>query len=388
MRAKRRWTLLIAGAAAAAPWFTASATDTSEPPTPAEEARLREEYSACSGLPAEEASECQVAVMEVANGPLHAADEAVQEAEGTMPAYYDALHARLAASADPVERMMALGVRDLEGRRLGDTDPARRAAVVAEVDAVWNDPVALTHALMMLMASMDDPLQDRIGARLRELDPDNLTGLLMGLERAGSPAVATALLQAVRAEGRMPLHSRSLLRHYVRAFAAEPLPLEMRAALDKDPSVAPFADIAAPIALWAAHMLPPYQPLIQACARQAVAQDLARAAPCEAIGEALATSGETVIDEFVGLRILLDLAADPDAVRARRRLPEWRMEQFQTLSATSLHRAAALTALQRDSAWDDRTESELMAILLEQAGMATTPPADWVSPREQREMAH
>ncbi|MBS7457338.1 hypothetical protein [Coralloluteibacterium stylophorae] len=386
MHTKRVWTVLLAGVAAAAPWLPA-AGDAVEAPTAAEEARLREEYRAYAELPAVQESECRIAVLEVANGPRDAGGAAVEAAEHAMAGYYDALQARLAASEDPVERMMALRLRDMPGRTSSSDDPARSTAIAAEVDVAWTDPVALTHALLMLMASMDDTLQERIGARIRELDPENLVGLLAGLERAASPAAETALLQAVRAGGRMPVHSRSLLRHYVRALAAEPLPPEMRAALETDPNLAPFADIVTPIALWAAHMLPSYQALTRACSKHAVAQDLARAAPCEAIGEALATSGETLIDEFAGMRILLDLAADPDAVRARRRLAEWRMEQFQTLSATGPRRTAALTALQGDSAYDDRTESELMAILLEQAGMAVTPPADWVSPREQREMA-
>jgi len=273
-------------------------------------------------------------------------------------------------------------------RGLADADPEGPAAgsaqpVAPDGDAsAWRRDAAeragndaLANALLAYGA--DEATRLRAAQRWLGADPQNLAPLLV---RGGS---VDALLADARVANRFDLGMLEQVRWMQAALLrTPPTPGERAALADADEFVpAEHAAITA-MGLWAAVAFPALEPLMRGCDVDAAGENATRARDCRHVASLMANTSDTQLGRMLGLALLERLAstqAERADVQARRRIFDWRMLQWGRASATLPRDGAAQFArLLADPSV--RTEADLIARALQEAGVPSEPPAGWQPP--------
>lgn len=135
--------------------------------------------------------------------------------------------------------------------------------------------------------------------------------------------------------------------------------------------------------LWAAVAVPGLDPLMQGCDADALGANAARARDCRHIAEIMANGSDTQLGEMLGLALLERLATtqiERADVQARRRAFDWRMLEWGRANA-ALPRDGAGQFVRLLADPSIRSEADLIAGALQEAGIPLEPPAGWQPPR-------
>ena len=135
--------------------------------------------------------------------------------------------------------------------------------------------------------------------------------------------------------------------------------------------------------LWTAAAVPGLATLHEACSEQMLRARPARRDDCRHAAGLLVDGSGRVGDEHAGLAMLWALAtsaAERAAVEERQRALDWRMLQWGRI-AQQQPRGGAAQFVRLLSDPDIRTEQQLVARVLAEAGVPSDPPQDWTPPR-------
>lgn len=294
--------------------------------------------------------------------------------------------AALAETGQARERAFAAVLRSLAMTAIPPPDSAA-ASQPASADAraaAWRANAAahagsdvLANALLSNSTASPD-IRVRAAQRWLGAEPQNLAPLLV---RGGS---VDALLADARTADRFDLGMLDQVRWMQRALLRTPPTPGERAALAAAGDFEPAEHAAMQaMALWTTVALPALQPLARGCAADQVDGDAARLQDCRHVAHVMADRSDTQLGQIFGLSLLEELAATPAeraGLLARRRLLDWRMLEWgRATSALPRDGAGQFVRLLADPSI--RTESDLIARALQEAGVASEPPENWQPPR-------
>ena len=292
--------------------------------------------------------------------------------------------AALAATGQPRELAFAAVLRGLAdvNPQQPDTDaPSQPVAPDAQVSAWRRDAAAragndvLANALLAYGA--DEATRLRAAQRWLGNDSQNLAPLLV---RGGG---VDALLADARVATRFELGMLEQVRWMQAALLRTPPTPAERAAFAEAGEFVPAEHAAiTAMGLWAAVAFPGFDPLMQGCDVDALAANATRARDCRHIAGIMANGSDTQLGEMLGLALLERLATtqtERAEVQARRRSFDWRMLEWgRATAALPRDGAAQFVRLLADPSV--RTEADLIARALQEAGIALEPPAGWRPP--------
>ena len=283
----------------------------------------------------------------------------------------------LSASSDPQDWALAalLPTRPEVADNVARASQLTRATAVAPQDARvhW----------MALMAARTLPDAAGLIAYSREalsgLEPDNAAVWLELFGDAvarGDAAGADAALARMAASTRADDHYGDLVKATLdvgRRFPRQAEYLSILASTGPMPGPWSYVETLATTAAYAGGA---YQPLVQTCRAPATAESVRRV-ECAAIGRLLAAKGSTLVANRIGSALLRVSRNYTDADVRLAREQDWLIAQRIALGSTEGIGANALIA-----SVDDLIESgsEIAAYrrTVARAGLATTPPDDWV----------
>ncbi|WP_101925545.1 hypothetical protein [Luteimonas rhizosphaerae] len=332
-----------------------------------------------------------------AQAPYSRFDEAPLEAEPSpdpdgaasraSQAYLQRTAAALADGGDSRELAFAATLRRLALAPPDDGDPSSETPSSAAPDdaqaAAWRRRAADTagsDVVALALATQGEPDADRqlrLAARWLAADPDNLAPLLF---RGGT---ADTLLRDARASRRFDLQMLPQIRVMQAALLRHPPTAAERDALG-DASGGDAAEQAAMTAagLWSAVAIPSLQLLTQAC-DPARLRDATRLQDCRHVATLLADASDTQLGRGLGLMLLDQTAGTADErarAQAARRTLDWQMLEWgRAVQAQPRDGAPQFVRLLADPSV--RSEPDLILRVLQDAGIAPTPPAGWQPPR-------
>ena len=293
--------------------------------------------------------------------------------------------AALAATGQPRELAFAAVLRGLADANLEqpDTDaPSQPVTPDAQASAWRRDAAAragndvLANALLAYGA--DEATRLRAAQRWLGNDSQNLAPLLV---RGGS---VDALLADARVATRFELGMLEQVRWMQAALLrTPPTPAERTAFADAGEFVPTEHAAITAMGLWAAVAFPGLDPLMQGCDADALGANLAHARDCRHVAGIMANGSDTQLGEMLGLALLERLAttqAERADAQARRRSFDWRMFEWGRANA-ALPRDGAGQFVRFLADPSVRTEADLIARALQEAGIALEPPAGWQPPR-------
>lgn len=227
--------------------------------------------------------------------------------------------------------------------------------------------------------------------RLHQAEPDGAAWLMPALHQASEQQDGETITQIVQQMGEAPVFDSyygASIQRFQRAVTnarLPPMPSEPADDLDQrqlaSGKAAPLmASTVAAVSFMVATM-PRYSDVVQAC-RPERAEFAQRRSACRNIGLAL-TDASSMIDNQIGLALRRLAATDkPDelaAVQADIRTRDWLqhayMQTDQTTNVLAFPRAVSKYG----------SEAKAIAALVAEAGLPTSPPLGWVSPRELRD---
>lgn len=314
---------------------------------------------------------------------------AQQPASGTDQAAWDSWSQRsaaaLAATGQPRELAFAAALRGLADANpeQPDTDaPSQPVAPNAQAAAWRRDAAAragtdvLANAL--LAYSLDEATRLRAAQRWLGADPQNLAPLLV---RGGG---VDALLADARVATRFELGMLEQVRWMQAALLRTPPTPAERAGFAEAGEFVP-TEHAAIIAmgLWAAVAVPGLGPLMQGCDADTMGANATRARDCRHVAGIMANGSDTQLGTMLGLALLERLAttqAERVDLQARRRAFDWRMLEWGRANA-ALPRDGAGQFVRLLADPSIRSEADLIAGALQEAGIPLEPPAGWQPPR-------
>ena len=310
-------------------------------------------------------------------------EEPSPEQLGAQQAYLQRVADTLATQAG--ERKLALAAL-LRGAatQAQDADapsgPVRDAQAQAWVQAAAKNPGGDAQAdrLLVAAAAPDHPLRLAAVRRWQSADPGNLVPLLhAGLDVDALLAQARGVS---RADARLYEDVRwiaSTLRRYPPSVA------EQAAIAGGQPFHGDEAAAITAMVLWAANATPAYAVLVEGCGERMLRALPARRADCRHVAAVLSDTSTTIAGQHAGLAMLHALAADAGEraqVASRQRRMDWRMLQWGRL-AREQPRGGAAQFVRLLSDPDIRTEQQLVARVLAEAGVPSDPPPGWTPPR-------
>lgn len=219
--------------------------------------------------------------------------------------------------------------------------------------------------------------------RLQHLEPENavvwLDELRAAAQRKDNHGVDLAL-RKMSSASRFDLHYSELIKAvsetYLR-FPETPYATAMAGTHD-EPFSPEYMSLTQAASVTAAVALPAFQDFINAC-RAAPQQTFVRAADCARVGRTMVAHSDTLIGNrfgYVLLRVSRTFTAD-DVLAARD--DDWVDEKFHTPSTEEFDAESAKASIAYQKDWiETGNELEAMRHKLARAGVALTPPSDWV----------
>lgn len=293
--------------------------------------------------------------------------------------------AALAATGQPRELAFAAvlhGLADAPPLDPDDETPSRPATPDPQA-AAWRREAAARAgddvlANTLLAYGGDEATRLRAAQRWLGADPQNLAPLLM---RGGN---ADVLLSDARTATRFDLGMLDQVRWMQAALLRTPPTASERAALaDDDEFVAQEHAAIQAMGLWAAIAIPGLQSLMEGCDTDALRASTSRAQDCRHVGRLMAEHSDTQLGTMIGLALLdrtAQSAAERADMQARRRTLDWRNLEWGRASM-DLPRDGAPQLVRFLADPSIRTESDLVARALQEAGIPLEPPAGWKPPR-------
>lgn len=235
-------------------------------------------------------------------------------------------------------------------------------------------------ALALSLYQADPALRAQALSRWIAAEPDNAAPLLFH----GAPS---DWLERAAGTRRFDLHMYEQVRWMQAALIRHPLTASERASLGIEADV-PDEEHAAitAMSLFAAMAAPGFDGLFEACGVQSGRPSSQARPSCVHLAEVLAHHSDNNLARSVGVGLLEQLAATPQAraqAAALRRQLDWQMYEWQRISAAQpregmpqfarLLRAPGITS-----------EPVLVERILREAGSPLAPPADWQSPYRHR----
>lgn len=298
-----------------------------------------------------------------------------------VPAYWRDLAATLERSG---EARALLGAALIEAwpDDGAPPDPDRLADLFARAQkAAPGDPLVWWGAALVCRPAGAQCEEAQAAARthLLRVDPQNALGWLLGLGpalRDGAAAAARQALAQAAAAGRADDYLVEVALLLAAQIEAHPPPAVVLRA-SAEPNAERFAHAAA-FAI-AATVMPPWQPLFEACAPTHAAPSTAAVGDCRAIARLL-QHGDSLAALGIGLaleRRLTGGRADLASLDRRRRALHWMGAQMAAFEAASPNAPSAyLAALRRT-----RSEPRTLAELMQASGIPLEPPGAWRDPQ-------
>lgn len=312
-----------------------------------------------------------------------AADAGPSSAQLAAHQFYSRrLAGTLAGQGDARSLALAALLRQAEARNAAEegAEPAPDAQAMEWLRAAnaGAGRDVLANRLLVAAAAGAEPIAGEAARRWRDTDPGNLHPLL--LDGAGPDALLSAARSATRADARM----YDSVRWIMSAYRKHPPTAQEQALLagGDDYRVDEAAAIAA-MGLWASTARPGFAALFDACSAQALHAVPARRDDCRHAARLLADRSGNVGDEQAGLSMLYALATDAAeraAIAGRLRSLDWRMLQWGEAAQRQPRGGAAQFARLLDDS-SIATEQQLVARVLQEAGVSPEPPAGWTPPR-------
>jgi len=317
------------------------------------------------------------------------ADPAALAQATAVEAYTTRLAGSLAGSGSARELALAAVLRDMAeaARRSPATDDAAPGAAPADPQAqAWRRAAAAKAGQDILAnqllagsgAAADNAMRRAAAGRWQAADPGNLYPLLhLDLD-------AEALLSAAREATHADAHMYEGVRWIMAAYRRSPPSASEQAAMagDGEYRVDEAAAVSA-MGLWTAAAVPGLATLLEACSEPMLRARPARRDDCRHAAGLLADGSGRVGDEHAGLAMLRALAtttAERAHVEERQRALDWRMLQWGRIAQQQPRGGAAqFVRLLLDP--DIRTEQQLVARVLAEAGVPSDPPHGWMPPR-------
>jgi hypothetical protein len=314
-----------------------------------------------------------------------------EESTGPSPAvraYQAQLQADLRNSQSPRER--ALGARllydgpDYAEQAKSQGRDLRAAAKAAPDDALVQYLWAMIHDDADAGCSADDPCPDRRLAAAR-VEPDNGAAWLLplrGLKDQRDSAEADELLAKAAAADRFDDHSIEQVRAWEDALKSRPLPAPEIVRERLGSSVGKFEGAGPEVSVRALGFANAFESQINApfpnfhCRKSELAQlPAARFENCAKIGRKMMRAGNSGMMQGVGYRYvsLAELSTPED--EAVRRTQLWRADRFLD-HAEDMQSAEGFAAFYGDLVSTNSGETAQNR-LLQRAGVALEPPADW-----------
>lgn len=246
--------------------------------------------------------------------------------------------------------------------------------------------------LVWAIATLDNqrtPALQRVAARaserLPEVDADNAAVWLERLHRQRHVLdldETDALLARAARATHHSLYYAEQGRMLAAALAEVPMAAELRQRLARDAGTGDpeTVHLVRALGIVLAIALPPFQPLLQHCAGDALLAE-PRREQCLQLGRRMAATADTVIGESIGLQLWGRAAIDPadrDAQAQARRTARWLQEAYAELLADDLADSGAHWA-QASDLWltPGVSELELQRRVLQRAGVPLEPPEDF-----------
>lgn len=320
------------------------------------------------------------------------ADDARVEAITRNLRYHRAVAAQLGESPDPHDWALATVVMSLESGLEGVVLPKGSASTSASdtlfgraLEALPSDTLVLWIAIKR---SDDGNRRWRETAlpRLREQEPDNAAVWIEVLNDATKRHDETTVNTALKHMATSSVfdgHFADQMKAVADVYRRFPPPDEMLGAQRAGSAKASAERVAttSALAMTAALALPSFQHLVNACRIDpASGRNRDRAADCATIGRMLAARADTLIASRIGPALLRVSQTYVEADVAAARAADWIYDGYTSLLPTDEDDGAAIERFQSYVAEWIATGSEIEAMrrMALRAGLAPTPPDDWV----------
>ncbi len=301
--------------------------------------------------------------------------------------YFRRLGATLQHSSDLGDRVLAAQFLDM--RSQVDAGPsghvANKAAAKPPVQSLLAELGASTDAVILSIAAQvdikrkDQAANLRAATQWRKVEPDNLAPLLF----AGQSA--DAVLAAAAGITRYDSHAYGQIRLMVAAFEKNPMSAQEAdmpggSGYTKDRQRATVNAFG----VWAAYVIPGYQPLVQACKGDALKSTASRRADCTHLSEVLAYQSDNFLSRGIGMAMLANLADTPTEaaqVAKLRRDRAWQQLQYHQVLSRDMGEVEQvdymIALMQRPGI---NTEVQLLEAALREHHVPLDAPADWKAP--------
>ena len=305
--------------------------------------------------------------------------------------YHTDVAAQLGASPDPRDWALATVVTTL-GSGLEDVLLPEGAASTNPSDELLGRALeALPNDTLVLWIAIERGDRGNTHwhktalARLREQETDNAAVWIAVVNDAAKrhdEAAVEASLKRMAASRVFDGHFVDQMKAVADVYRRFPMPAEMVA--ESGAGSADSAEAGATtgaLAVTAAIALPGFQPLVNACrVDPASRRNRERASDCAAIGRLLAARADTLLASRIGPVLLRVSKTYVDADVDAARVDDWTYHNFTSLLPTDENDPAAFERFHAYVAdWiATRSELEAMRRMTLRAGLAATPPDDWI----------
>lgn len=305
--------------------------------------------------------------------------------------YHRTMATRLAASPDPHDWALATVVMSLEAGleeivlRRNRTSPKPSDTLLGRaLDSLPNDPLVLWVAVERGERG-GIQRRDQALLRLQELEPDNAAVWMEVLAAAASrhdeAAIGLALARMAMSR-EYNSHFADQMKAVAGVYLRFPPPAELLVA-GETAATKPSAETvvaAQALAMTTATAMPSFQHLVNACrVDPASGRNRDRVADCATVGRLLAAHGDSLVAARIGpavLRVSQTYTAD-DQREARDF--DWIYSQYLAALPTEESPQAAERFARHFDDWiASGSEIEAMRRTVARAGLATSPPDDWV----------
>jgi hypothetical protein len=306
--------------------------------------------------------------------PTHGAE--VDAAEQLWRAYQASTFDELSASSNPHDWALATLVH-VDVAKESD-DPYRTALMKRAVLALPDDAMIQWIALEQGQGKKAKVLADAALQALEDLEPDNAAvwnEVLVRAAKNNDTAAQDAALARMATSTRFDTHWADSLRRLLDIRLASKNTPELSAQTVANYSVASTGYAMA---------LPAFQHIVNACrVNPTTGENASRAGDCAAIGRIMATQGDTLIANRIGLAVLrVSRIYTPDDVQ-RARPDDWIYRQYTSIVKDSSKDSLRDADSYQDDWFESRSEMEAMRRRVLRAGRPLSPPDGWVDDNSQ-----